>query len=151
MERRLPREWKVREWWTNVSAERQAKASLPEAALDIIAIDALSHLVAASLKEDTLGAVQRDIPRILETLLRFLDAAESYKAELEKNMPVDEENILKDIIAFKDTVRAVGVVMPVIQSLRDGVILIAKTFGDRLRAYTFPPPTAKRLQAFIDL
>lgn len=39
MERRLPREWKMREWWTNVSAERQAKASLPEAALDIVAID----------------------------------------------------------------------------------------------------------------
>lgn len=86
--------------------------------LEAIAHDyiiALSHLVAASLKEDTLGAVQRDIPRILETLLRFLDEAESYKAELEKNMPADEENILKDIIAFKDTVRAVGVVMPVIQ------------------------------------
>jgi nucleoporin NDC1 len=42
----------------------------------------LSHLTAASLTEDAFGTVQRDIPRILEALLGFLQAVEDYRADV---------------------------------------------------------------------
>ncbi|KIJ56383.1 hypothetical protein M422DRAFT_774158 [Sphaerobolus stellatus SS14] len=149
-EKKLPREWKVKEWWTTPSAERQARATLPEVTLDAIMIEAITHLVAASLKEDTIGIVQRDIPRILEALLSFLGEAETYQAELEKRIPPEDDPAAKKVEALQDAARAIAVVVPVVQSLREGIGLIAKTFGDRLGVYRFPPPTAKRLQTFMD-
>lgn len=50
----------------------------------------LSHLTAASLTEDAYGTVQRDIPRILEALLAFLQAVEDYRAEV-RGMYVEQE------------------------------------------------------------
>ena len=146
---------------------------------DVSLLTALSHLIAASLAEDALGNVQRDIPRSLEALLSFLAEAEAYQAELESNLPpgahLDEaantDGHTSEIRAkaAKEVAQAVEVVLPVItgawaraapvgpcrltltrQALRMGVGLIAKTFGDRLSVYKFPPPTAKRLQSFMD-
>ena len=53
----------------------------------------LSLLTCASLTEDQYGVVQRDIPKILEALLSFLSAIETYQAEInEANwMPSQEE------------------------------------------------------------
>lgn len=47
----------------------------------------LSHLVCASLSEDRYGTVQRDIPRILEALLAFLDAVEESQVEISIKHP----------------------------------------------------------------
>jgi nucleoporin NDC1 len=38
----------------------------------------LSYQIAASLKEDVYGAMQRDIPCVLEVFLSFLQAVEHY-------------------------------------------------------------------------
>ena len=43
---------------------------------------ALSYLVCASLTEDQYGIVQRDIPKILETLTSFLSAIEEYQLQI---------------------------------------------------------------------
>ena len=43
---------------------------------------ALSYLVCASLTEDQYGIVQRDIPKILETLTSFLSAIEEYQVQI---------------------------------------------------------------------
>jgi len=80
-----------------------------------IFIPALSHLVAASLKEDTIGVVQRDIPRILEALLSFLAEAETYQQELEKKMPTDGFPDPTDLLSIRDVARAIGVVAPIVQ------------------------------------
>jgi nucleoporin NDC1 len=42
----------------------------------------LTHLIAASLTEDKYGVVQRDIPRVLEALVVFLEGVEGYQAEI---------------------------------------------------------------------
>ncbi|KAF8572669.1 hypothetical protein K439DRAFT_1643451 [Ramaria rubella] len=144
----LPQEWKVREWWTDVSVERQARACIPEGALDTTGIHALSRLIAASLKEDTLGTVQRDIPRVLEAFLSFLSAAEEYHAELESK--ISQQNANVDFAIARDVAHAIEVVLPVVHALQEGVGLIAKTFGDRLSVYKFPAATARRLQSFMD-
>jgi len=78
---------------------------------------ALSHLVAASLAEDSLGTVQRDIPRVLEALLSFLAEAEAYQAELESKLPAAAHQGGADaevVKAAKKVARAVEVVLPVI-------------------------------------
>ncbi|KAF8528396.1 nucleoporin protein Ndc1-Nup [Hysterangium stoloniferum] len=150
VERHLPREWKVREWWTDVSVEKEAIACLPDARLDVVAIEALTHLVAASLREDTFGMVQRDIPRVLEALTSFLAETERFHEELEKKLPQDGDANSQDKAIIQDRVRAIEVVVPVLQALRSGIGLITKTFGDRLSVYKFPPVTANRLQPFMD-
>ena len=38
----------------------------------------------------------------------------------------------------------------VIIAFRGGLGLVARTFGDKLAAFKFPPRTASRLQAFVD-
>ena len=42
----------------------------------------MSYLVCASLTEDQYGIVQRDIPKILETLTSFLSAIEEYQLQI---------------------------------------------------------------------
>lgn len=86
--------------------------------MTLIVILALSHLVAASLKDDTLGNVQRDIPRVLEALLSFLAEAEAFHAELESKLPQQSddanESRLEDVEAARDVARAIEVVVPVV-------------------------------------
>ncbi len=42
----------------------------------------LSHYVCASLTEDQYGVVQRDIPKILEAMVRFLREVDKWRAEI---------------------------------------------------------------------
>jgi nucleoporin NDC1 len=98
----------LRKWWTQERLSRRVEACLPNRELDVVVVDGrvstpfrflhlclrfflvLSHLTAASLTEDTYGIVQRDIPRILEALLSFLQAVEDYRAEV-RGMYVEQE------------------------------------------------------------
>lgn len=38
-ESKLPREWRVKEWWTVVSVERHVRSCIPDGILDVIGID----------------------------------------------------------------------------------------------------------------
>jgi nucleoporin NDC1 len=85
---------------------------------------ALSHLVAASLKDDTLGNVQRDIPRVLEALLSFLAETEAFEAELESKLPQQRQqgdgandNRLEDVETARDVARAIEAVVPVLNGV----------------------------------
>jgi nucleoporin NDC1 len=57
----------------------------------------LSHLISASLKEDAYGAVQRDIPRVLEAFLSFLQAMEDYHAEVWGLGPTLDGDLLTEV------------------------------------------------------
>ena len=35
-------------------------------------------------------------------------------------------------------------------ALKDGIVKIVRTFGDKLSAFKFPPRTARKLQGFVD-
>ena len=51
----------------------------------------LAHLACTSLKEDRYGVVQRDLPKILEAFLSFLEALENYREEIVKGCPSHED------------------------------------------------------------
>ena len=59
----------------------------------------LCRLACASLKEDTYGIVQRDIPKILEALLAFLTALEDYQAELNAKYALPPPDVLAGLSA----------------------------------------------------
>ena len=35
-------------------------------------------------------------------------------------------------------------------ALKDGIVRIVRTFGDKLSAFKFPPRIARKLQGFVD-
>lgn len=121
---------------------------------------ALCSFTCASLTEDRYGVVQRDIPRILEALLSFLGAIEEYQKELNTlhPIPTSPEDIQKlspkesaDIAEVTIEVTKAGDVLSEVSDvLKDGVVRIVRTFGDKLAAFKFPPRIARQLQGFID-
>lgn len=53
---------------------------------------ALSHLLCASLQEDTYGVAQRDIPKVIEGFVLYLLALESLTAQLLSNLEGSEKD-----------------------------------------------------------
>ncbi|KZV98008.1 hypothetical protein EXIGLDRAFT_332618 [Exidia glandulosa HHB12029] len=120
--------WKgVKDFWAQKREDAGGAKALPDAEVDIVIVDALTRLVAASLEEDALGTVQRDIPRTLEALCTLLQAAEDSQAA-----------------------GLGGGVPRLVDGLRAGIQLICGTFGDRMRAFRLPVRTARKLQGFMD-
>ncbi|EMD32361.1 hypothetical protein CERSUDRAFT_118729 [Gelatoporia subvermispora B] len=149
----------VRGWWSRERVHKRVEASLPNRQLDVLVVDVLSAFVCASLAEDQYGVVQRDIPKILEALLSFLQAVEDYQAEVNAmyTPPSQEEFanlspkeiVQKDILAM-EVARASETLSEASDALKDGVVHIVRTFGDKLTAFKFPPRTARKLQGFVD-
>lgn len=95
---------------------------------------ALSYLTSNSLQDDKYGVVQRDIPRILEALLTFLDVLEGLISQLEKERKDLFANVTRPSTPESDTGGAVDPriereeaewtqVELVYQPLRDGMCL----------------------------
>lgn len=153
--RDLWQEWRV--WLTAERTSKVADVCLPFRELDVVAVEVLSHLTCASLAEDRYGVVQRDIPKILETMLSFLSAIEEYQVELNKLYvpPNPEEELSQKEIYEKERIReevgrAGEVLSYVGDGLKDGVARIVRTFGKKLLAFKFSPRTGQKLQGFLD-
>lgn len=155
----------VQKWWTQERLSRRVEACLPNRELDVVVIDVLSHLTAASLTEDLYGTVQRDIPRILEALLAFLQAVEDYRAEVrgmyieQEQDPAPDGGSASEIgekereereRLREEVERAKEVLGYVEDGLKESVARIVRTFGDKLLAFKFPPRTARKLQGFLE-
>ncbi|KAG6847401.1 hypothetical protein H0H93_008452, partial [Arthromyces matolae] len=113
----------------------------------------LSTLVSASLTEDKYGVVQRDIPKILEAMLSFHSAIQSYRAEVQAKYtpPVQDQVYTPEEIDESEALRleverASEVLNYLSEYLRAGIARIVRTFGDKLLAFKFPPRVAERLQ-----
>ncbi|KAI0666450.1 nucleoporin protein Ndc1-Nup [Trametes maxima] len=149
----------VKAWWTRERVHRVAETSLPNRYMDALAVEVLCRLTCASLAEDSYGVVQRDIPKIIEALLSFLTALEEYQAELNAACalpPPDKLAALspkevadKEMLAMEAT-RAAEVLGVVSDAVKDGIVQVVRTFGDKLAAFRFPPHIAKKLQGFVD-
>ncbi|TDL20508.1 hypothetical protein BD410DRAFT_899434 [Rickenella mellea] len=146
-------------WWTTERKNKVAVKCLPNKDLDAMIVELLTNFISHSLSEDSLGVVQRDIPRVLEALLSFLTALEAYQTELNATysklmanendeMSIDEKN-RRELLRV-DLALASGWIEDLASSLRTGIGLVVRTFGDRLMAYRFPQDAASRLQAFVD-
>ncbi|KAI8973117.1 nucleoporin protein Ndc1-Nup [Trametes punicea] len=149
----------VKSWWTRERVHRVAETSLPNRYMDALAAEVLCRLTCASLTEDRYGVVQRDIPKIIEALLSFLNALEDYQAELNASYTLPPPDKLQELspkeVAEKETLameatRAGEVLSVVSDAVKDGIVQIVRTFGDKLSAFKFPPRTAKKLQGFVD-
>jgi len=135
-------EWKVYEYFCDERSVVKAEKCLPNRVMDALVVDVLCRLIAASLKEDTYGTVQRDIPRILEALLSFMTAVEELGLEIQR------EGSSKGTLDYRtagDTI-----VTPLQESLGRGLRKVVETFGDKLTAFKFPVKTAKKLQGYLD-
>ncbi|KAL0579252.1 hypothetical protein V5O48_002756 [Marasmius crinis-equi] len=148
---------KTKEWWTEERPSRIAEACVPFRELDAVAIDVLSHLVCASLKEDRYGVVQRDTPKILEAMLSFLTAIEEYQLEINGRLQplADDERLTSEEAVKRATLqmeidRAGESLSVICNELKEGVGRIVQTFGDKLQAFKFPPHVARKLQGFLD-
>ncbi|KAF9077658.1 nucleoporin protein Ndc1-Nup [Rhodocollybia butyracea] len=146
-----------RQWWREERLSKTAEGCIPFRELDVLAIEVLSNLVCVSLSEDRYGVVQRDTPKILEAMLSFLSAVEEYQIEITAlyKAPSSDENLSPKELQQRETMRievekssdALGLVG---DALKEGVARIARTFGDKLLAFKFPPRTARKLQGFLD-
>ncbi|TFK83427.1 hypothetical protein K466DRAFT_665850 [Polyporus arcularius HHB13444] len=149
----------VQSWWTRERVHRLAETSLPNRHMDALAAEVLCRLICASLTEDRYGVVQRDIPKIIEALLSFLTALEDYQAELNAKYTLPGPEELKELpikeVAERETLameaaRASEVLSVVSDAIKDGIVQIVRTFGEKLSAFRFPPRIAKKLQGFVD-
>ncbi|TFK32384.1 nucleoporin protein Ndc1-Nup [Crucibulum laeve] len=148
---------RLKGWWSRERVSRKAEGSLVNRELDVVVIDALSHLVSGSLADDTYGVVQRDIPRILEALLSFLSAVEEYQRETsalitphDVEKPLDHKELREQERTREEVEKAVEMIGSLDDALKEGVGRIVRTFGDKLLAFKFPPRTAQKLQGFLD-
>ncbi|KAF7324567.1 hypothetical protein MKEN_00498000 [Mycena kentingensis (nom. inval.)] len=132
--------------WTQPRMGRAVGEWAPRREVCVEAIEVLTHFTCASLKVDRFGVAQRDIPRILEALLAFLGAVESAQAELRAKA----EDAATPLEEKEDLDRARLVLGNLGDALKDGVTRIVGTFGDKLRAFKFPPRTAATLQEFVN-
>ncbi|TCD63234.1 hypothetical protein EIP91_005819 [Steccherinum ochraceum] len=147
-------------WWTRERLSRVVEGSLPNRKVDALAVESICALTCASLDEDRFGVVQRDIPRIIESLISFLLAIESQQASLQSSSkyPTTPEEMAKlspkEIVYAEkereELVRAGEVLSEVGDALKAGLVHIAQTFGHRLAAFKFPPRIANKLQGFVD-
>ncbi|KAI6105938.1 nucleoporin protein Ndc1-Nup [Pisolithus croceorrhizus] len=149
----------LNEWLVRERIHKRAEMSLPNRELDALVIESLSALVCASLAEDRYGVVQRDIPRILEAFLSFLQASEDYQNEVRVLYvpPTPEELTQADSAVLRqkertrvEVAKASEAIAVVVDALKSGISDIVRTFGDKLTAFKFPPKTAKKLQSFVD-
>ncbi|KAJ3747284.1 nucleoporin protein Ndc1-Nup [Lentinula detonsa] len=149
------KDWK--DWWREERLSKTVEGCIPFRELDVLTIEVLSHLVCASLSEDRYGVVQRDTPKVIEAMLSFLSAVEEYQIEVNAlyKAPSSDANPSPTEIQESEAQRvevekgtdSLGLVG---NALKEGVAQIARTFGDKLLAFKFPPQTARKLQGFLD-
>lgn len=161
--------YEVHEWWTREREHRKVEVATINKEVDLVVFDVLSHLVCASLTEDTFGVVQRDIPKILETMVKFLGEMEGWRAQLAASTPSPsalvssdhnpnqtggqdavQELSLKQIRAQQELDSAKALLSEPSDGLKEGIGRVVRTFGDKLTAFRFPPTVAKSLQGFLD-
>ncbi|OLL22905.1 Nuclear envelope protein ndc1 [Neolecta irregularis DAH-3] len=110
-------------WPFRETLQFKSQMIIPKMALQVAAISALSKFIVRSIKEDDMGLVQHDIPRILESLLvtetalkRFVKRPPVHPTDIEsltspKPIILEEiSSVLKAIdFAFSDVVETFGV------------------------------------------
>ena len=138
----------------------------------------LSHYVCASLAEDQYGVVQRDIPKILEVMVRLVGEVDKWRAEISaaSSLTVMAASVdsspsassatatattadppqrpkpisNQDPRAEEEWLKANAVLTELSDRLRESIGRITHMFGDKLMAFRFPPAVASGVQAFMD-
>ncbi|KAF8635261.1 hypothetical protein AX15_000484 [Amanita polypyramis BW_CC] len=156
----------VYDWWTRERLYKRVENGIPNREVDLVVFDMLSHLVSASLTEDQYGVVQRDTPKILEAMVRFLGEVEKWRKEIPAassvtasepstsgaNLPTTTTTTTttRTTQADEERAHANAILTEMSDGLKESIGRIVRTFGDKLGAFRFPPSVARGLQPFLD-
>ena len=128
--------------------------------------------------EDQYGVVQRDIPKILEAMVRFLGEVDKWRAEISAASSLTVTATTADSSpsassatattaaagspqrpkpitnqeqrAEEERLKGNAVLTELSDGLRECIGRIVRTFGDKLMAFRYPPAVASGVQAFMD-
>ncbi|GAA5984691.1 hypothetical protein JCM11641_004564 [Rhodosporidiobolus odoratus] len=137
--------------WRNklfaIRMESRAGRCVPRRREVVRAVQALSNLICASLTEDPYGVAQRDIPKILEAFVRYLNVIDGLASQLtvlaeETPGGKEEQEKARHVVE-----REVGEVQT---ALRAGAKAILAEFGQYLGDFRFPSSIATQLQVLVD-
>ncbi|KAG9465621.1 hypothetical protein GDO78_017983 [Eleutherodactylus coqui] len=124
--------------------EASSQEVFADSQIHIWALEALSHLVAASFSEDRMGVVQTTLSTILATLLNLQEASEKhFKLPHASSKPTRTTSSLVDS-SYKTLRFAVR------SSLKTAIYRITTTFGEHLHAVPVSSEHRKKLQQFLD-
>jgi len=112
---------------------------------DVCVPTALSNLLCASLIEDPYGLASRDLPKVVEGLVLYLDQLEDVQKELRAKA---ELKPAEQKAAWLDEVeRSVGGVEG---AVREGVKAIVVEFKEYMGEFKFAPRVAEKVQVVVD-
>ncbi|KAJ8674863.1 hypothetical protein QAD02_010649 [Eretmocerus hayati] len=118
--------------------ENKLRHVLSDAQSVIWASDAISTLAAVSLTEDSYGIVQKDLPEIIEVLLRLKQSLDKLqKMNISIRKPVSDDRYLKQMLT---ALRSVG---------RRSLYRIVSHFGDYIEDLALKPVIVDQLQPFF--
>nr|XP_032826780.1 nucleoporin NDC1 [Petromyzon marinus] len=124
--------------------ESSSQALFADCQAHIWALEALSHLVAASITEDRFGVVQTRLSEILNAMLALQDAVDRhFKLPQAPNRPARQAHSLVDS-SHKNLRFALRA------ALKTAVYRVASTFGEHLNSVQVAPEYRRRLQMFLD-
>ncbi|GAA5990201.1 hypothetical protein JCM5350_001083 [Sporobolomyces pararoseus] len=129
-----------------IEPEYRIGRCVPRMRETVCAVQALSNLTCASLNEDPYGVAQRDIPKILEGFVRYLEVLEGLEREFENIAKEKQEEEVKE--RWRRVEReSVGAVQ---DALRQGARAILTEFSPYLSEFRFPTHIASQLQLLVD-
>ncbi|GAA6055758.1 hypothetical protein JCM3770_006146 [Rhodotorula araucariae] len=130
-----------------IGMEYDAGVCTPKRRETIWAVQALSNLLCASLKEDPYGVTQRDIPKVLEAFVRYLAVldglADELLAQADRTLGGAEAREKARVVVERE----VGEVQ---EALRAGAKAILTEFAEYLGEFRFPTQIAAKLQLLVD-
>ncbi|GAA5951721.1 hypothetical protein JCM3765_003094 [Sporobolomyces pararoseus] len=136
----------VRESLFGIEPEYRIGRCIPRVRETVCAVQALSNLTCASLNEDPYGVAQRDIPKILEGFVRYLEVLEGLEKEFEIITKEKQEEEVKE--RWRRVEReSIGAVQ---DALRQGARAILTEFAPYLAEFRFPTHVASQLQLLVD-
>ncbi|XP_041447290.1 nucleoporin NDC1 isoform X1 [Xenopus laevis] len=124
--------------------EASSQDVFADAQIHIWALEALSHLVAASFSEDRMGVVQTSLSSVLAILLTLQEAVEKhFKLPHASSKPARNPGSLLDSSCktLRFSLRA---------ALKTAIYRITTTFGEHLHAVPVSSEHKKKLQQFLD-
>eukprot|EP00079_Xenopus_tropicalis_P034775 XP_017948546.1 PREDICTED: nucleoporin NDC1 isoform X1 [Xenopus tropicalis] len=124
--------------------EASSEDVFADAQIHIWALEALSHLVAASFSEDRMGVVQTSLSAVLATFFTLQEAVEKhFKLPHASSKPVRNPGSLLDSSykTLRFSLRA---------ALKTAIYRITTTFGEHLHAVPVSSEHQKKLQQFLD-
>ncbi|KAF9102501.1 Nucleoporin NDC1 [Mortierella sp. AM989] len=115
--------------------------------LTVWSFQSLARLVVASYQEDSYGVVQRDIPKILETMLKLLMSLE-YFLVTEGRLEAFVSTPYSAHVDAQKLVNARSIALA--ETLRTSIYQIVVTFRGHIGEFVLAPAYADRLQHFIE-